>query len=264
MNKNIINIALVQENLVWENPADNLRNFEKHIKDNKDVDLFVFPELFSTGFTMNVAECGESISGDTISKLIQISRKYNISLCGTLLINDSGKYYNRFVFIDSAKDRDIQTYDKKHLFRMGEEHDFYTAGNKRVVIDFRGFRLLPLICYDLRFPVWSRYNNDYDLIIYVANWPAQRRNHWDALLRARAIENQAYVVGVNRIGTDGRNINYNGGTCVIDPLGKEICLTEDNKTQVIKTELDISTVNELREKFPAWKDKDDFELLIER
>ncbi len=260
MKTNKINIAAVQEDLIWENPTENLSLFERYIINNIGADLFILPELFSTGFTMNVQKFGQSSYGNTLKSLIDISKKYNVSICGSLIIKEKSNYYNRFVFIDSENPTDYQFYDKKHLFRMGEENEHYTAGDKRVVIKYRGFRILPMICYDLRFPVWSRYNNDYDMIIYVANWPAPRRNHWDVLLKARAIENQAYVVGVNRIGTDGRNIKYNGGTVILSPTGEIVAKSDDNLSQLIRSDIDLDTIIQLREKFPAWKDKDDFKL----
>ncbi len=255
MNKKII-VSLLQLDLIWENPGQNLNKIERYIAGNKKSDIIVLPELFSTGFTMNVKEFGETMNGETLNFLREISEKYKTAICGSLLIKENYNYYNRFVFIKPGQE--IEYYDKRHLFSVGGENESYSEGKTKRIIEFMGFKILPLICYDLRFPVWSRNKEDYDILIYVANWPASRRKHWDILLKARAIENQAVVLATNRIGTDGRNINYDGGTIIINAFGQEIFKTDDNKEQIITAEILKQDINKLRKDFPVWKDKDDF------
>jgi omega-amidase len=256
--KEKFNVAIVQLDLAWENPTENIKKLEKFVINN-DADLFVLPELFLTGFTMDVDSNFEKLGGKYINNLIDIATKNNSIICGSLLIKENYAYYNRFVFI-SANGVEC-FYDKKHLFRMGEENEYYTAGSSKVIYNLDGLRILPLICYDLRFPVWSRNVGDYDVLIYVANWPAPRRMHWDTLLRARAIENQCFVIGVNRIGTDGRNIDYNGGSVIIDPQGNTVNTVNDNTENIAIGQIDMSVLTNYKTSFPAWKDRDDFQLL---
>lgn len=255
---NKLKISLAQLDLSWENSELNLDKAEKCLIQNTSADLFVFPELFTTGFTMNVKDFGEEMNGKTICRIKDLAVKYKTAICGSVIIKENQQFFNRLVFI--KPDSSLIYYDKRHLFRMGEENNYYTSGNSKIIIEYKGFRILPLICYDLRFPVWSRYQGDYDMIIYIANWPAKRRSHWDVLLQARAIENQAFVVGVNRIGKDENGFKYNGGTQVFDALGNKLIDAKDNVEQIISAEIDLSSIKDTRDNFPAWKDKDDFSL----
>jgi predicted amidohydrolase len=251
-----LKVSLLQSDIDWENIDSNLEKLESKLLSAEDSDIFILPEMFNTGFTNNVEKCSENINGKTVALMKKISSIKNAVICGTMIMEGAGKFFNRFVFAFPAGK--ILFYDKKHLFGIGGEGEVFSAGQERIIIDIKGFKILPLICYDLRFPVWSRNTEDYDIIIYTANWPAVRRNNWDILLQARAIENQAYVIGVNRIGTDGNNIKYDGGSCVIDPVGNKTLHAENNKEEIISCIINKSEIENLRIGFPVLKNRDEF------
>ncbi|MBP7463445.1 MAG: amidohydrolase [Bacteroidales bacterium] len=246
---------LIQDQLVWENPSANRKHFEAIIRGLTEPGLVVLPEMFSTGFSMQSHKLAEDMQGETINWLRQLAATTGMTLCGSLIVFENSRYFNRFVFVTPNS---LEYYDKRHLFSIAGEDSFFSRGNRRLLIQWEGWRILPLICYDLRFPVWSRNQNNYDLLLYVANWPASRRNVWDALLRARAIENQALVLGVNRIGSDGEGLAYNGGTCAISERGDIVAAAPDNSPSVLEITYDSDTIADFRQKFPAWKDADSF------
>lgn len=257
MNK--MKISLIQSDLTWEDRNVNIISFEKKILDSDKSDIFVLPEMFTTGFTNNVYNCYETWNGEVISWMKELSGKINSAICGSMIFKEFDKFYNRFIFVEPSGK--IIHYDKRHLFGIGGETDIFSKGDNKVIVEYKTFRILLLTCYDLRFPVWSRNADNYDIVIYVANWPESRRYAWDILLKARAIENQCYVAGVNRVGVDGKNLKYNGGTYIIDPLGEIINSAKDNKNEVISAIVDKNRINEIRTAFPFLKDKDSFEII---
>ncbi len=257
----MMNIALIQPDTIWEDVEANLRAFERLLKHIQDpVDVILLPELFTTGFTMRTRDLCEPMKGRTGEWLAEKAADMECSLAGSIIIEERGKYYNRLLWVRS--DGGVEFYDKRHLFRMSGENDHYTRGNQRVIIRQGGCRFLTVICYDLRFPVWCRNRNDYDVLICLANWPALRKDVWASLLKARAIENQAFVVGVNRIGKDGMGIQYHGDSMVFNAKGQRMGFLGSGKHGCQVISLDVEEQNEFREKFPAWKDADDFTLDI--
>lgn len=258
-----LSICLLQSELSWEDPASNREHFNKLLQGLPATDLVVLPEMFSTGFSMASGRLAETMDGATVSWMRDRAASLKAVLCGSLIIEDRGQFYNRFIWMPASGE--AQWYDKKHLFRMSAEHENYSAGSERLVVTLQGFRICPQICYDLRFPVWSRNNNDYDLLLYVANWPAARRLHWRSLLRARAIENQSYVIGLNRVGVDGvdgvdgSGHAYAGDSLVIDFNGVDLADLQDAIT-VQQVTLDLAALQAYRQSFPAWRDADAFTL----
>jgi omega-amidase len=250
-----LTITLVQTELVWESPEDNRSHFDHLLNTGLISDLVVLPEMFSTGFSMDSTSLAESMDGRTISWMRNKAAILGTTLCGSLIIEEGGQYFNRFLWVQA--DGITQHYDKRHLFRMSTENDHYTAGNEKFVVELQGFRICPQICYDLRFPVWSRNDSEVDLLLYVANWPQVRRDHWIALLKARAIENQCYVVGVNRIGTDGNGISYSGDSIALDYDGLPL-LEMASGTDPATVTLDRNSLDEYRNQFPAYLDADKY------
>ncbi len=257
--ENKLKTAVLQLDLVWENPTENLKRFTERIDNIKEtVDLIVLPEMYSTGFSMNAEVLAEETNGPTVSWMKKTSVDKNIALTGSLIIKENGHFYNRLFFM--FPDGSYETYDKRHTFTLAKEDKTYTAGQERLIVEYKGWRICPLICYDLRFPVWARNTSEYDLLIYVANWPETRIHAWDILLQARAIENMSYCIGVNRTGNDGNEYKYNGHTAVYDCLGKSLF---DNArahefTEVIT--LEKSHVEETRDKLRFLQDMDSFSL----
>ncbi len=256
-----MNITIIQPDIIWENKKENLKRYENLIKDkytlvNNKENLIILPEMFTTGFTMSPEKLSENMNGDTIQWMKKISNQYNCAITGSIIIKENNNYYNRMLWV--SKDV-IEHYDKKHLFRHAEENEHYTAGNDKKIIDFFGYKILLLVCYDLRFPVWSRNQNNYDMIIYVANWPEQRRLAWKRLLQARAIENQCYVIGVNRVGIDNKGNKYSGDSSVFSPNGEKIW-QESYKPVISTLELNKDIINNTRDKFPFYLDSDKFEI----
>jgi len=256
-----LTVTIIQTDLIWENGPANIAKFDSLIKKVPDnSDLVILPEMFTTGFSMNADKLAETADGGTVRWMKEKSKKGNMDLVGSLIIKENSKYYNRLFLV--KPDGMIFTYDKRHLFRMATEHNVYSQGNDNITIELKGWRIRPLICYDLRFPAWVRNrDNDYDLLIFIANWPERRARHWKTLLQARAIENQVYTIGVNRVGRDGKNIIYSGDSMIIDPIGNVLFHEENN--EIVQTEiLSFSTLTNYREKFPVWKDADNFGLKL--
>ncbi len=256
-----LSISLVQTSLYWQAPQANRAHFDELLASPPAGNLIVLPEMFSTGFSMASDELAEPMTGDTVNWLAAKAKELGKSICGSVIIEADKEYLNRFLL--AQPDAGLHHYDKRHLFRMANEHNHYAKGLTQPVIDIDGFRLCPQVCYDLRFPVWSRNSiaasKPYDLLIYVANWPAARREHWITLLRARAIENQCYVIGVNRIGTDGNDVAYCGDSLAIDFEG-HIMADLASRDTIETVELDTAPLNAYRERFPAWKDADAFHI----
>lgn len=252
-------VSILQTNIAWEDKQTNLNDLHHSLKELQGkTDLVILPEMCSTGFTMKSRELAEPINGETITTLRQWSNTYQIAIAGSYIACEEDRYYNRAFFV--TPENEVYFYDKKHLFRMGEEGEYFSAGEQtKPIIRYRGWNICILICYEIRFPVWSRnVNNEYDLLIYVANWPTPRRHVWDTLLIARAIENMCYVCGANRVGIDGNNLSYNGGSAIYSPKGKIITIAPDNEVSTVTAELSIEELKAFREKFPVWKDADRF------
>lgn len=259
MTNETLHISLIQSDLFWEDADKNCSHFEELFAELPvETELVVLPEMFSTGFSMQVEKCAEQMDGLTVEWMRSQAQKQNIAICGSVMIKENAAFYNRFVF--AHPDGKLEQYDKRHLFSMGEEHLHFTPGKERKIIQYKSFRILPQVCYDLRFPVFSRNLQDYDLMINVANWPAPRREVWQTLLKARSIENQAFVAGVNRIGTDGIGINYSGDSAIIDPKGKIMAEAIGKKEQLISAKLDKGSLERFRLKFPVLPDGDQFQL----
>lgn len=257
---NNLKVSCIQADLAWENIDKNLEMFsEKLNMIPKDTELVVLPEMFTTGFTMNSKELAESMNGKSFQWLKDQSKKHNIIILGSVIIEEEKNYFNRCITMFS--NGDYHTYDKGHLFRMEREHIDFTKGDSKTIFKYNDWRISTLICYDLRFPVWSRNQNDYDLLVYIASWPESRREVWNTLLKARAIENQAYVIGVNRIGKDGEGISYSGDTVIINPKGQIIIKANDYSEEIINAELSLDELKRFRDKFPVHLDADQFKIL---
>ena len=252
-----INIAIVQTSIKWEDAQGNLSNYEKIIDSmNPDVDIIFFPEMFNTGFSMNVKKIAETMDGKTVSWLQQHALRKNVSITATLAIEENKNFYNRLVWV--FPNGKIIFYDKRHTFTLAGESKVYSKGKSKKIIYYKGWKFLPQVCYDLRFPVWSRNDSDYDVLFYLANWPTPRISHWKNLLVSRAIENISYCIGVNIIGSDPEN-KYNGYSCIINPNGEHcIDMTEDET--VIYYQLNKSKINNSRNSLNFLDDKDDFTL----
>lgn len=258
--KQHLDITLIQSHLAWENPVENRSVFTEKINTiSQKTDLIVLPEMFSTGFTMNAKEVAESMKGDTLSWMKEMAIKKACAIAGSLIIEEDNKYYNRFVFM--FPDGELEYYDKHQLFTLAREQEVFTAGNNEVVVSYKGWKIKLQICYDLRFPVWARNTNNYDVLLYVASWPKPRVNAWDSLLKARAIENMCYCIGVNRVGLDGKGYEYNGHTAIYDVLGYSVLLENPiEKEAVVHATLDKSHIEKTREKLPFLKDADIFQI----
>ncbi len=253
-----LNVSLVQTSLFWEDTTANLQHFDAKLGEcASQSDLVLLPEMFNTGFTMNTAKCAETMDGETVNWMLSKSIQFNTAIGGSVIIRQGSSVFNRFIMTSS--DGKIQHYDKRHLFRMGDEHLHFTAGDKRALFNLNGWKLCPQVCYDLRFPVWSRNNSEYDVLIYVANWPKIRSSHWQKLLQARAIENQCYVLAVNRIGQDGHQTKHNGCSGVIDYMG-EWQSQNKNDEVCLKGELNMSDLDLWRKKFPVNDDADSYSI----
>jgi len=249
-----LTISIIQSALHWHDPDRNRDQFASAIQSiGPGTDLIVLPEMFTTGFTMDAATYAEPMDGKTITWMRNMAVSSGASICGSLIIEDEGKFYNRFIHMPANGDADI--YDKRHLFRLADEQRNYSAGKQRLTFALNGFRICPMVCYDLRFPGWSRNQGDYDLLIYVANWPNRRQHAWDTLLRARAIENLSFVAAVNRIGTDGNDHPYSGGSSIIDFLGADLANLHDSEGTAT-AELDRQALLSFREHFAFHKDAD--------
>ena len=250
-------ITLIQTDLLWNDPAGNRARFEQKIAKAGSADLIVLPEMFSTGFCTQPRLAAEPLGGETLPWMKRIAQKTDCALAGSVAVEENGNYFNRFYFV--KPDGSVSQYDKRHLFTYGGEHKEFTAGDKRVIVEYKGWRILLQICYDLRFPVWSRNRNDYDLALYTANWPTPRVDAWSALLRARAIENLCYVAGINRTGTDP-NCSYCGKSALLDFKGQTLADVEPGKEALLSAELDADALRDFRKNFPALQHADRFSL----
>lgn len=264
---NTLRTTLIQTDLYWQDKDANLAMLEEKIwQIGEETDLIVLPEMFNTGFSMNAEKLAEPMNFKTFKWMNQMAKQMNAAICGSYIVKESTSFYNRLYFIDP--DGGFDFYDKRHLFRMGEEHLTYSEGKRRMIINFRGWKIMPFVCYDLRFPVWikNRYDREsgeleYDLSIFVANWPAPRTAVWDTLLKARALENQCFTMGVNRIGKDGEGVSYSGNSAVYDFKGQSMNeKSESNCTPTV--ELNLDELNSFRKKFPVYLDWDDFKLTL--
>ncbi|MEH6443625.1 MAG: amidohydrolase [Oceanospirillaceae bacterium] len=257
---NQLRITTVQNILHWEDEQANLQMFERQLASLQgQTDLVILPEMFNSGFSMSPQNIAQSMQGSTMSWMREQAKILNAAICGSIAIEEQGVYFNRFVFMRPNGVFDL--YDKRHCFRMSGEHLVYSAGRARLVIEYLGWRILPQICYDLRFPVFSRNNNDYDLALYVANWPQVRRKPWQVLSQARAIENLCYVAAVNRVGLDGNDIEYSGDSLIADFKG-DVLSDQQDRVSVQTLSLDLQVLQQFREKFPACEDADDFSLVV--
>lgn len=254
-----VKVSLLQTTLYWQDSEANLAHFSALLAKLEPVDLVVLPEMFSSGFSMQSAEIAEQEPGPGLTWLTEQAKALNAAITGSLAVKTTtGDYVNRLYFV--SPDGAVSFYDKKHLFRMAGEQHAYQAGRERVIVRWRGLRFCLQVCYDLRFPVFSRNQNDYDVLIYVANWPAARRHAWSSLLLARAIENQAFVIAVNRVGQDGNDIHYSGDSVVVDYQGQLLASLPKSEAGVLTATLDGTALAQYRQAFPAHLDADHFRL----
>jgi len=253
----MINVTLIQSDIIWENRILNLKKYQEKIDKIGSTDLIILPEMFTTGFSMNPEDISETMNGETIQWMKDNASKMNSAICGSIIIEEGDKYFNRFIWVNP--DGSIHQYDKKHLFSFAGENKNYTAGNEKIIIEYKGWKICPLVCYDLRFPVWSRNSEDYDLLIYVANWPTKRKLAWKSLLVARAIENQCYVIGVNRVGYDENNY-YSGESKLVNALG-ETLYVNSHVEDIYKTTISKYELNKVRAQLPFLNDKDNYKII---
>lgn len=254
-------VSILQTKLIWEDIEANFSSIEEQLsKVPANTEIVVLPEMFTTGFSMKPEELAEGYPGKTVEWMQRMAKFKRTAITGSYIANVDGKYFNRMIF--ALPNGQVYVYDKRHLFRMAEEDKHYSAGGKRVVVTYKGWRILLQVCYDLRFPVWMRNRNDYDLIILVANFPERRRYAWNSLLVARAIENQCYVAACNRVGVDGNGYNHTGDSQVIDAKGTVVALATPNNNQIVTADLSMEALQSFRNDFPAHLDADDFELKL--
>ena len=257
--QDLLKIAILQSDLVWEKPKRNRLNFAEKIKKiEQSVDIILLPEMFTSGFTMSPNNVAETMEGDTIKWMLEIALRFNAAVGGSLVIEEEREYFNRFVF--AKPDGTIEIYDKRHTFTLAGENKVYQAGKKKIIIDYKGWKICPLICYDLRFPVWARNTEVYDVLFYVANWPKPRITAWDTLLKARAIENMSYCIGVNRVGFDANNYEYSGHSAAYNVLGEQLFAIEDEKEHTAIVTLSKAHLISTREKLKFLDDSDIFTL----
>jgi len=255
----VLKVAFIQFNIEWENDSANLIRLSSIINNSAATfDLLVLPEMFHCGFTMKPQNSAQTMDGPVIQWMKATAALKQCAICGGVVVVEDGQFYNRLIFVDP--NGEIQFYNKRHLFRMSGEHEIYKAGSSQVVIDFKGWRIMPLICYDLRFPVWSRNVTNCDLMIYIANWPTPRRDAWNILLKARAIENQCYVMGVNHVGTDPF-VAYSGDSAIIDAKGIALDEAFDNVDVLHVVDLECKTLDVFRSRFPVLLDRDEFKII---
>jgi predicted amidohydrolase len=257
--KNELNIVGIQSSIVWEKPAANLEYFGQQIsKLPSTVDLVILPEMFTTGFSMNPISIAETMEGPSIKWMVTTAKTNRMALVGSVVIKENAQYFNRLFFIHP--NGHIETYDKRHLFTLAKENDQYTSGEERLIVFYKGWRICPLICYDLRFPVWSRNTNEYDLLVFVANWPSIRIHAWDTLLKARAIENMSYCIGVNRVGKDENGYEYNGHTAIYNFLGEKLSRTIEGKENILQCVVSKNELQKIRQKLNFLEDQDAFKI----
>lgn len=259
-----LKVSLIQSDLVWESPNKNRAYFSNKIATlPQETDLIILPEMFTTGFSMNAIALSETMNGETIHWMKDLAQQKEAAIVGSIIIKESIKqktyFYNRLLFVFPSGE--IQYYDKRHTFTLAREHKTFTAGDKKLLVTYKGWKICPLICYDLRFPVWARNIEDYDLLIYIASWPQKRIAAWDALLKARAIENMSYTVGVNRIGSDGNNYGYVGHSIIYNTLGAPLTKEMNESECIISAMLYKNEQNSIREKLGFLNDRDTFKLI---
>ncbi|MFH2047503.1 MAG: amidohydrolase [Pseudomonadota bacterium] len=250
-----LNITIIQTKLIWEDIKANLSVFDNKIDGIREkTDLIVLPEMFTTGFSMNAAKLAQEMNGISVDWLKNKSCRMQVDIAGSMIIKEDGKYFNRLLW--AKPDGTLHCYDKKHLFRMTGEEKVYSEGKNKLTVELNGWKIRPFVCYDLRFPCWTRnFSKSYDVAVFVANWPEARSYHWETLLLARAIENQCYVIGVNRVGKDGNGYNHIGQSSVVDPTGN-IMFRKQNEECIHTAKLSYSVLQEYRNSFPAWMDAD--------
>ncbi|WP_321308724.1 amidohydrolase [Marinifilum fragile] len=255
----LLKVSLVQSDLIWGDVEANLNHFSELLgKIEEESDLIVLPEMFTSGFLMKDKNKVAPFVEITINWMQKWASQLQSVILGSIVVEENSEYYNRLYVVNA--EGVLAHYDKRHLFRMGEEQMHFKAGNERVIFTIGKWRICPLVCYDLRFPVWSRGIDEYDLLLYVANWPQARREVWNTLLKARAIENQSYVIGVNRVGEDGMNLSYSGDSSLFDAKGKLLAKCEDHKTIIQSYSISLSQLNDFRTKFPVHLDADSFQI----
>lgn len=252
-----LKVTTFQAYLFWENTEKNLENLSLRLSSLQTYrDIIILPEMFNTGYTMNVDKCAEEMGGLTMKWMEKQAKKHKCVVTGSLIIKEDGQYFNRLIWMH--EDGTYKQYDKHHLFNLAKEHELFTPGNEQITIELKGWKIRPLICYDLRFPAWSRnLNAEYDILLYIASWPDSRIEHWQKLIPARAIENQAFVIGVNRVGYDGNEIYHSGGSMCISPSGEVIYYKPENEDLYTFTIYHKDLI-ETREKFPFLADADQF------
>jgi omega-amidase len=264
--EDFLHLCLLQGDTRWHDPQANREYYAELLQQQKNkVDIFILPETFTSGFSNEAIADAETMEGPTLAWMLEMARQQNAVVTGSVQIREGTKVFNRLIW--AQPDGKFECYDKRHLFRMANEHQRYASGNKRLTFDYKGWRICPLVCYDLRFPVYSRnrFSNesenrfDYDVLLYVANWPSARRHAWSSLLPARAIENQSYVAGVNRVGVDGNSVEYSGDSIVLDYLGR-VLVAGENRAEVLCCKLAAKDLQDYRAQFPAYLDADRFEI----
>ena len=255
-----LKIVILQADLVWHDAEQNRIQFSKKINQIKeDVDLIILPEMFTTGFSMKPEKVAETMQEETVKWMQKMASEKKAAIAGSIIITENNNYYNRFLFVHPSGE--IEYYDKRHLFTLAGEDKIYTSGENKLIINYKGWKICPLICYDLRFPVWARNIEEYDILIYVANWPKPRISAWDTLLKARAIENMCYTIGVNRVGTDANNLEYSGHSVVYDSLGKKLTHIKTNQEDKAIIKFTKKHISEIRTKLNFLNDRDSFKLL---
>lgn len=253
-------LTLVQTDIIWESKIKNLERIGEQISEiPAGTDIVILPEMFNTGFSLNPGDLSEPTYSETFEWMQSMAQKHICGICGSYIVSEDNHYYNRWIFI--SPDNEKWSYDKRHLFSPGDEDKMFTHGRERVVFNYRGLRVCPNICYDLRFPVWSKNRNDYDLLINSSNWPESRRDVWITLLKARAIENQCFAAGVNRIGIDGTGIKYCGDSMILGPLGEIIASGNQNTECLVSADISLDNLYDFRERFPVLNDGDDFKII---
>ena len=260
--ENVLNVTIIQTDIIWENVYQNRLNFAAKIDAiATDVDLIILPEMFITGFTNRAENFAETMNGETVRWMLQKALEKEAVLIGSLIIRENKKFFNRLIV--AFPHGELKHYDKRHLFSYAKEHEVFTPGNLRLLFEYKGFNICPLVCYDLRFPVWSRNTEDIDVLIYVANWPKPRIHAWDILLKARAMENLCYVIGVNRLGKDFNNLEYLGHSAIFDAMGNPILEFEEGQETTKTINLSKKYIESTRSKFGFLEDRDEFEIVIE-
>lgn len=258
---NPLNITLIQTSLEWESVDKNLAEFDKKLLQvPSNSEIIILPEMFSTGFSMKTNELAENFNGKAVKWMKSKAHETGKTIVGSIIFKEGNCFSNRLLWV--SPNEEVSFYDKRHLFRMGNEHQYYSQGENHLIVKHKDWRIMPLICYDLRFPVWSRNKNHYDLLIYIANWPEPRREVWKTLLKARAIENQTWVIGVNRIGSDGMDLKYSGDSMVVNPKGHIISNIQPYEDCVSTYSLSLDELQDFRKKFPVGLDADNFRIIL--